>query len=201
MPLRITLTDYGVGNLFSIKRSLEICGADVTVTSDMSELMDAECVVFPGVGAFDKTMERLQPYREDIRRMSLDGTPILGICIGMQIMFEGSAEGTTPGLGIFQGEVVPVEADIVPHMGWNRVDSDDALFSDLPDDRFYFAHSFRGNPVDPGCIVGSTGYGGVTIPTFFRTANTCGTQFHPEKSSAAGMAFLRNFITFAEGCL
>ena len=94
MPLRITLTDYGVGNLFSIKRSLEICGADVTVTSDMSELMDAECIVFPGVGAFDKTMERLQPYREDIRRMSLDGTPILGICIGMQIMFEGSAEGT-----------------------------------------------------------------------------------------------------------
>ena len=94
MPLNITLTDYGVGNLYSIRRSLENCGAEVTVVRDMKEVLDAECVVFPGVGAFDKTMEKLQPYREDIREKLLSGTPALGICIGMQIMYNSSAEGT-----------------------------------------------------------------------------------------------------------
>lgn len=98
MPLNITLTDYGVGNLYSIRRSLENCGAEVTVVKDMKDVLDAECVVFPGVGAFDRTMEKLQPYREDIREKLLDGTPALGICIGMQIMYNSSAEGTTPGL-------------------------------------------------------------------------------------------------------
>lgn len=201
MPLRITLTDYGVGNLFSIRRSLENCGADVTVTSDMSDLMDAECIVFPGVGAFDKTMERLQPYREDIRRKVLDGTPVLGVCIGMQIMFDRSDEGTTPGLGIIPGDVIPVEADIVPHMGWNTVVSDDPLFDGVTDDRFYFVHSFHGEPTDPGYTCATTEYSGRDIPVLFRTANAYGSQFHPEKSSSAGMAFLKNFISFAEDCL
>lgn len=200
MSLRITLTDYGVGNLYSIKRSLENCGAEVTVVSDMSVLKDAECIVFPGVGAFDKTMEKLLPYREDVRKMAEDGTPILGICIGMQIMFQSSAEGSVPGLGIFDGKVVPVEADVVPHMGWNKVFSDDPLMKGVPDDHFYFAHSFHAEPEDASCIIGTTEYGG-RIPVFFRRYNTYGTQFHPEKSSSAGMAFLKNFISFAEGCL
>lgn len=200
MSLRITLTDYGVGNLYSIKRSLENCGAEVTVTSDMSVLKDAECIVFPGVGAFDRTMEKLLPYRECVREKAAGGTPILGICIGMQIMFESSAEGSVPGLGIFDGKVVPVKADVVPHMGWNEVSSDDPLMRDVPDNHFYFAHSFRADPVDPSVVIGTTEYG-ERIPVFFRRYNTYGTQFHPEKSSSAGMAFLRNFISFAEGCL
>lgn len=200
MPLSITLTDYGVGNLYSIRRSLENCGAKVTVVKDMSALLDAECIVFPGVGAFDKTMEKLLPYREEIRSSLLSGTPALGICIGMQIMFRGSAEGTSPGLGLFDGEVVPLKGRVIPHMGWNQVVSDDALMDGVKDNNFYFAHSYRGSP-DEDITIGTTEYEGTEIPTFFRKANTYGTQFHPEKSSSSGMAFLRNFISFAESVL
>lgn len=200
MPLRITLTDYGVGNLYSIKRSLENCGAEVTVVQDMSRVLDAECIVFPGVGAFDRTMEKLQPYREDIRAKLADGTPALGICIGMQILFEGSAEGSSPGLGFFKGSVVPLEGRIVPHMGWNAVVSGDPLMESVEDPNFYFAHSYRGSPAED-IAVGTTEYEGSEIPTFFRKANTYGTQFHPEKSSGSGMAVLRNFISFAESVL
>ncbi len=200
MPLNITLTDYGVGNLYSIRRSLENCGANVEVVTNMSEVLDAECIVFPGVGAFDKTMERLQPYREDIRKKLLDGTPALGICIGMQIMYEGSAEGRSPGLGFFDGRVVPLEGRIVPHMGWNVVKSDDRLMDGIGDRHFYFAHSFRGCPGED-IAIGHTDYEGKDVPVFFRKSNTYGTQFHPEKSSASGMRFLSNFISFAESVL
>lgn len=200
MPLNITLTDYGVGNLYSIRRSLENCGADVTVVTDMKDVLDAECIVFPGVGAFDRTMEKLQPYREDIREKLASGTPALGICIGMQILFGSSAEGTTPGLGFFDGKVVPLEGRIIPHMGWNSVKSDDPLMNGIGDRHFYFAHSFRGCP-DEDITVGTTDYDGTDIPTFFRKANVYGTQFHPEKSSASGMRFLENFISFAGSVL
>lgn len=197
MSLSITLTDYGVGNLYSIKRSLENCGAEVTVIDDMKDLLDAECIVFPGVGAFDRTMEKLQPYREDIREKLASGTPALGICIGMQILFEGSDEGRSPGLGFFDGRVVPLKGRIIPHMGWNAVSSRDPLMDGIEDRHFYFAHSFRGNP-EENITIGTTDYDGSDIPTFFRKANVYGTQFHPEKSSASGMKFLRNFISFAE---
>lgn len=200
MPLRVTLADYGVGNLYSIRHSLENCGAEVAVVRDMREVLDAECVVFPGVGAFDRTMERLQPYRDGIRDRLEGGTPVLGICIGMQILFEGSAEGGSPGLGFYRGRVVPLEGRVVPHMGWNSVDSDDPLMDGVPDSHFYFAHSYRGSP-DEDIAVGTTEYEGSVIPAFFRKRNVYGTQFHPEKSSASGMAFLRNFIAFAESVL
>lgn len=200
MPLNITLTDYGVGNLYSIRRSLENCGANVTVVQDMSKVLDAECIVFPGVGAFDKTMEKLQPYREDICRKLESGTPALGICIGMQILYEGSAEGTTPGLGFLRGRVVPLEGRIIPHMGWNSVRSEDPLMKGVTDPHFYFAHSFRGSP-DEDITVGTTEYEGTDVPTFFRKANVYGSQFHPEKSSSSGMTVLKNFISFAESVL
>ena len=200
MPLKVTLTDYGVGNLYSIRHSLENCGAEVAVVTDMREVLDAECVVFPGVGAFDRTMERLQPYRDGIRDMLEGGTPVLGICIGMQILFEGSAEGGAPGLGFYRGRVVPLEGRVVPHMGWNSVDSDDPLMDGVPDRHFYFAHSYRGLP-EEDVTVGTTEYEGGVVPAFFRKRNVYGTQFHPEKSSASGMAFLRNFIAFAGSVL
>ncbi len=198
MPLRITITDYGVGNLYSIRRSLETCGAEVTVIQDMSLLKDAECIVFPGVGAFDRTMEKLLPYREDIRRKMEDGTPALGICIGMQLMFEGSQEGRSPGLGLFKGMVEKLECQVIPHMGWNQVSSEDRLMDGVPDDNFYFVHSYYGNPVDKDIVIGTTEYDGFTFPSFFRKYNAYGTQFHPEKSSSSGRRFLQNFIKFAE---
>lgn len=196
--MKVTITDYGVGNLYSIRRSLEMCGAEVEVITDMSKLMDAECIVFPGVGAFNKSMERLLPHIDGIREKLESGTPALGICIGMQILYEGSDEGTSPGLGIYQGRVEKLACRMVPHMGWNQVESDDPLMDGVPDNNFYFVHSYYGNPVDTSIIRGTTTYEGVTFPSFFRRYNTYGTQFHPEKSSSSGRRVLENFIRFAE---
>ena len=156
MSLKVTITDYGVGNLYSIRRSLEMCGAEVEVITDMSKLMDAECIVFPGVGAFNKSMERLLPHIDGIREKLESGTPALGICIGMQILYEGSDEGTSPGLGIYQGRVEKLACRMVPHMGWNQVESDDPLMDGVPDNNFYFVHSYYGNPVDTSIIRGTT---------------------------------------------
>ncbi len=200
MPLNITITDYGVGNLYSIRRSLENCGANVRVVSDMKDALDAECIVFPGVGAFDRTLEKLHPYRDEICERLASGTPALGICIGMQILFERSAEGSTPGLGFYKGSVVPLKGRIVPHMGWNTVDSDDPLMEGVADPHFYFVHSYYGSPDEDICV-GTTNYEGNPVPSFFRKANTYGTQFHPEKSSASGRKVLENFIAFAESVL
>ena len=136
MSLKVTITDYGVGNLYSIRRSLEMCGAEVEVITDMSKLEDAECIVFPGVGAFNKSMERLLPHIDGIREKLESGTPALGICIGMQILYEGSDEGTSPGLGIYQGRVEKLACRMVPHMGWNQVESDDPLMDGVPDNNF-----------------------------------------------------------------
>ena len=198
--LSISLADYGVGNLHSLRKSLEICGAKVTVVSDMKDLLDAECIAFPGVGAFDKTMEKLLPYREQILDRLRSGTPCLGICIGAQIMMQGSEEGTSPGIGVMEGKVVKLKAERIPQMGWNIVDTDDALFDGIENRYFYFAHSYHGEPTEKDVVRGTTEYEGVRFPTLFRKWNTVGCQFHPEKSSTSGMQFLRNFIRFAEDC-
>ena len=201
MPLRISITDYGVGNLYSIRRSLEKCGAEVKVVTEMSDLRDAECIVFPGVGAFDRTMEKLLPYREEIGDMLRGGMPALGICIGMQILFEGSDEGSSPGLGLYKGRVVKLKSKVIPHMGWNQVQTADPLLAGIEDRNFYFVHSYHGSPSEEGITLGTTEYEGVEFPSLFRKYNTYGTQFHPEKSSAIGLQVLRNFISFAEGQL
>jgi len=201
MPLNITITDYGVGNLYSIRRSLEACGANVRVIGDISEIRDAECIVFPGVGAFDKTMEKLIPHREEICDMLRSGTPALGVCIGMQILFEGSDEGTSPGLGLYKGRVRKLDSKVIPHMGWNQVETDDPLLEGVPDNNFYFVHSYYGSPEEEGITLGDTEYEGERFPSFFRKYNTYGTQFHPEKSSASGRKVLQNFISFAEGLI
>ena len=198
--LSISLADYGVGNLHSLRKSLEICGAKVTVVSDMKDLLDAECIAFPGVGAFDKTMEKLLPYREQILDRLRSGTPCLGICIGAQIMMQGSEEGTSPGIGVMEGKVVKLKAERIPQMGWNIVDTDDPLFEGIENRYFYFAHSYNGEPTEKNVVKGTTEYEGVRFPTLFRKWNTVGCQFHPEKSSTSGMQFLRNFIRFAEDC-
>ena len=198
--LSISLADYGVGNLHSLRKSLEICGAKVTVVSDMKDLLDAECIAFPGVGAFDKTMEKLLPYREQIVDRLRSGTPCIGICIGAQIMMQGSEEGTSPGIGVMEGKVVKLKAERIPQMGWNIVDTDDPLFEGIENRYFYFAHSYHGEPTEKDVVRGTTEYEGVRFPTLFRKWNTVGCQFHPEKSSTSGMQFLRNFIRFAEDC-
>ena len=199
MSLNITLADYGVGNLYSIKRSLERCGANVEVVTDMSRLLDAECIVLPGVGAFDRTVRDILPYREQLREKLESGTPALGICIGMQNLHESSEEGSSPGIGLLKGQVVRLQGRTIPHMGWNYVRTEDPVFDGISDRHFYFAHSYRGS--DLSSSVATTDYEGTDIPVMFRRSNTYATQFHPEKSSTSGLAFLKNFIDFAEGCL
>lgn len=198
MTMTVSLADYGVGNLHSIKKALENVGAKVTVVTEMKELSDSECIVFPGVGAFDRTMEKLTPHRDDIRRALLSGTPALGICIGTQILFERSEEGGSEGIGFMRGTVKRLTAGQIPHMGWNSVDTDDAMFGGIGSRYFYFAHSYHGVPDESGVTVGTTEHGNVIFPTLFRKKNVYGCQFHPEKSSLSGNTFIRNFIRFAE---
>ncbi|MFP4170191.1 MAG: imidazole glycerol phosphate synthase subunit HisH [Methanomassiliicoccales archaeon] len=197
MALNIALADYGVGNLHSIRKALELCGARPRVTTDMSSLLEAECIVLPGVGAFSRTMERLLPHREGIVRRLEEGVPCLGICIGAHILFEGSEEGTSPGLSFLKGRVVRLATEKVPHMGWNMVESQDPIFQGIDSRYFYFAHSFHGLPEEE-VVIGETEYQ-VRFPSIFRKGNVIGTQFHPEKSSESGLRFLKNFVEFAEG--
>ena len=199
--LKITMIDYGVGNLHSLKKALEISGAQVRVVTDAREMLDAECMAFPGVGAFDRTMANILPYRDEIVSRLKDGVPTIGICIGTQIMMEGSCEGSRPGLGYFKGRAERLKAERIPQMGWNTVVTDDPLMEGIDDRFFYFTHSYYCNVLDPGCTVGTTEYEGVEYPMFFRKDNFVGTQFHPEKSSTSGLMFLKNFVRFAEGSL
>ncbi len=196
MPVRMAIADYGVGNLHSIRKALEMCGASPYVVEDMADLLDADSVVLPGVGAFDKAMERLQPIRKELVRRMEGGVPCLGICIGAQILFESSEEGKEPGLGYYEGRVVKLKAERVPHMGWNSVRTEDRIFEGIRSPFFYFAHSYHGMPKED-IAIGCTDYFG-QVPTLFLKGRTYGTQFHPEKSSESGMRFLRNFVRFAE---
>ncbi|MCL2296594.1 MAG: imidazole glycerol phosphate synthase subunit HisH [Methanomassiliicoccaceae archaeon] len=194
----MTIADYGVGNLHSVKKAFEKNGAAVRVAADMKDLLNSDCIVFPGVGAFDSTMGKLLCYKEDIKERLLSGVPALGICIGAQILFDSSEEGSSAGIGAFGGRIVKLSAERIPHMGWNTVTTADRLMDGINRREFYFAHSYRGSADNPNNIIGTTEYGGETFPSFFRVANTYGTQFHPEKSSVSGLALIKNFIAFAE---
>ena len=196
----ISLADYGVGNLHSIKKALENSGTSVKVVKDMKELIDAECIVFPGVGAFDRPMERILPYKDEINALLKAGTPALGICIGMHILFERSEEGISEGIGYMNGSVKKLKCERIPHMGWNSVDSDDPIMDDIKSKAFYFAHSYHAEPSEQ-ITIGRTSYENVEIGSLFRKGNVYGCQFHPEKSSSSGMTFLKNFIEHAEDSL
>ena len=196
--MKMLMADYNVGNLHSLKKALELAGADVEIITDMSRMADAECMVFPGVGAFDCTVENLLPYREDIRKRLEAGVPCLGICIGAQIQLEGSDEGRSPGLGLFKGRVRLLRSKTVPHMGWNTVETDDPLLEGIEDRHFYFAHSYYCDPENKAMVKGTTEYEGFAFSTLMRKANAVATQFHPEKSSDSGLRFLKNFVAYAE---
>ncbi|HTY47654.1 MAG TPA: imidazole glycerol phosphate synthase subunit HisH [Methanomassiliicoccales archaeon] len=196
MSVKIAIADYGVGNLHSIRKSLEICGSFPYLVEDMRELLDAECIVLPGVGAFDKAMEKLEPVRSELVEKLEEATPCLGICLGAQVLFESSEEGSARGLGFYDGPVLKLKANRVPHMGWNSVDCADAIMDGIDSPYFYFAHSYYGEPEEE-VTIGSTDYFG-RFPSVFLKGNTYGAQFHPEKSSDSGLRFLRNFVRFAE---
>jgi glutamine amidotransferase len=196
----IAIVDYGMGNLRSVERALAAVGARARVTADPEEVAIAERLVVPGVGAFGDAMAELArrgllgPLREAIAR----GKPYLGICLGMQILFEESEEfGPHPGLGLLPGRVVRFSSEAlrVPHLGWNRVNRRGAhpVLADVPDRSFfYFVHSYYVAPSDPGVVATTTPYGEEFASSVARGA-LFACQFHPEKSQSVGLALLRGF--------
>lgn len=195
----VAIIDYGVGNLRSVEKAFAVMGCEAVVTGDEKELRRAARLVLPGVGAFGACMKALRERGFDllVRERVEAGTPLLGVCVGMQLLFEESDEfGATSGLGLLRGKVRRFTDElVVPHVGWNRVTErqSHALFADLDDESFfYFVHSYYCDPLEKSVIVGETNYG-LTYASIVAKANICGVQFHPEKSQEAGLRLLRNF--------
>ena len=195
MP-RAALIDYGVGNIFSMKKALQRAGFAVDVTSERRAISSADAIVLPGVGAFGVAAKNIAALRPSILEGLERGTPLLGSCLGMQLLFDGSEEGPGEGLGIIGGGVIHFEGELkTPHMGWNTlmtIRPDELLEGIEEDDYFYFVHSYYASPVDPSVVVAETSYG-VDFPSVVSRNAVYGTQFHPEKSGKAGAALLENF--------
>jgi glutamine amidotransferase len=204
MSVKITIVDYGMGNLRSVQKAFEISGCMAGLTSSAADIESSDALVVPGVGAFGDCMANLErlKVKEAIRKFILSGRPYLGICLGLQILFEASSEnGDTKGLGIFPGRVVRFKGGVkIPHMGWNTVEITRPcpLFKGLTGDTYlYFVHSYYPEPKDKGIIAAMTDYGGKFASAVWKD-NVIATQFHPEKSQAAGLKLIRNFIDFVE---
>ena len=192
--MRVTLFDYGAGNLHSLAKALATApGVEVRVQEDPIRALDTDLLVLPGVGAFGAAAARLAPGREQMRRAVLDGLPCLGICLGMQLMFDTSDEGGGEGLGLFRGRVTKLRTQRVPHIGWNSVEEDTALKS-AKLGSVYYAHSYVCRAEEPNVVVGWTTHEEDRFPAAVRRGNVLGVQFHPEKSSTAGVRFVQSFL-------
>jgi imidazole glycerol-phosphate synthase subunit HisH len=195
----VAVVDYGMGNRRSVEKAFEHVGAEVRVTGDHEAIREADAVVVPGVGAFPEAMRRLAEGGLDgvIRERAQQGAPVLGICLGMQLLFEASAEHEgAAGLGLLPGEVTALEAPKLPHIGWNRValERPSGLTAGLGDAAaFYHVHSFVCRPREDGDVVGRGEYG-ERFASIVERDNVAGVQFHPEKSSRDGLALLANFV-------
>ncbi|HQS58879.1 MAG: imidazole glycerol phosphate synthase subunit HisH [Gallionellales bacterium 35-53-114] len=209
----VVVIDYGVGNLLSVQRGLEHCGAKVVLTAEPDQIFAAKRVVLPGVGAFDNAMQALERLNlvKVIQELATRPIPLLGICLGMQLLLEESEEfGITAGLGLIPGRVIPVptqtlsgEKQKIPHIGWNSlhpsstsVGWDGTILQDnSPGDAAYFVHSFMAVPSDPSHRIAECRYGGHLISATIGRDQITGCQFHPEKSGEVGLKILRRFIT------
>lgn len=200
--MKILIANYGMGNVGSIANMIRKVGGEAMVTGNANSVATAEKLVLPGVGAFDQGMRSLaeKGLADPLREAAVRGVPILGICLGMQLMMERSEEGRLPGLGLVPGDVrrFPVGDRLprVPHMGWNRIAVKKAcpLFDGDDDDRrYYFVHSYYVSCRDPADVVATT-FHGLEFVSAFQRGNLFGVQFHPEKSHRFGMALFRRFL-------
>jgi glutamine amidotransferase len=200
---RVAIIDYGVGNLRSVEKAFAAMGCNAVVTSDEPTLRRAERLVLPGVGAFAACMKQLsaQGFDEVVRQRVNEGVPLLGVCVGMQLLFQESEEfGTTLGLGLLRGRVRRFPNDlpgnlVVPQVGWNQVRQRQLhpLLYGVPDNTFfYFVHSYFCEADDQADVIGETEYG-THYPSVVGQENIYGVQFHPEKSQSAGLRLLANF--------
>ena len=208
MAPSVVVLDYGSGNLRSVHRALEQVGADVVVTADFDAAMECDGLMVPGVGAFDACMAGIRKVRGDmiIDRRLTGGRPVMGICVGLQVMFDTGVEHgiTTEGLGEWPGVVEQLQAPVLPHMGWNTVTVPEGstLFAGVEDERFYFVHSYgvrtwdfhQGQPKIAAPLVTWSEHGEPFIAAV-ENGPLVATQFHPEKSGDAGLHLLRTWVT------
>lgn len=212
MTPRVTIIDYGMGNLFSVWRAFEYSGAEAVLTSDPDKIMAADYLVLPGVGAFADGMAELRERDliEPIQQYAATGRPFLGICLGMQMMMERSEEfGVFEGLGLIEGSVILFQAVDedgsrlkLPHIGWNELRPaegspgwDGTIMKHVaPGTPTYFVHSFTAQPRHPGNVLAVAGYGVNNVTAAVVRDNLYGTQFHPERSGMAGLAIIKGFL-------
>lgn len=211
---KVLVIDYGVGNLLSVKRGFEYCGAEVTISSDPEQIVNAPHVVLPGVGAFANAMKALEERAliEVIRSVAKKGTPLLAICLGMQMLMDESEEfGQTSGLGLIPGRVIPIPSQThegklqkIPHIGWNELIPSSSVESwkntilqnTNVSDSVYFVHSFMAVPVQSSHRIANCLYGGHSVAAVIGYDNVIGCQFHPEKSGEVGLNLLKRFLLF-----
>ena len=209
--LNVTIVDYGVGNLFSVRKALEKCGANVVLSADPDVLLKSDRLVLPGVGAFGGAISELQRLglAETIQKFAASGKPLLGICLGMQLLFDESEEfGLHAGLGLIPGRVVPIPSISsngdklkIPHIGWISLNPsipknswEGTVLSNVkPDDYVYFVHSFMAEPENLSDQLANCLYGGHSITAVVAHRNIIGCQFHPEKSGKVGLSILQTF--------
>ena len=199
----IAVVDYDMGNLHSVCKGLENVGAVPKITDSPAIIEQADAVVLPGVGSFDPAMQHLRSRNliEPIKSAIASGKPFLGICLGLQILFESSEEGTEPGLGIIKGTVRRFRSEpglTIPHMGWNQLQfaQDLALWQNLPAEPWvYFVHSYYVDPVDTQVRSAMVTHGSQNVTAAIAKDNLMAVQFHPEKSSSTGLQMLSNFVS------
>ncbi|MFL6474496.1 MAG: imidazole glycerol phosphate synthase subunit HisH [Nitrososphaera sp.] len=200
---KIAIFDYGAGNLFSLKSALERNGANsVNIIYNLKELSKFDGLVLPGVGNFDPAIRAIQSSADYLDKAIDNYMPLLGICLGMEILFNKSEEGKLEGLKILDGEVVmlPKGKVKIPHMGWNnlQIKAESKLLKGVKDQSWvYFVHSYKTVPKDVGLIMATSNYG-VSIPAMIEKDNLMGVQFHPEKSGDIGALMIKNFITMCK---
>lgn len=202
----IAIIDYGMGNLHSVANALKAIDCDYKITDDIDEIKNSDGIILPGVGAFPDCIYNLQKCNliDTIKEEAKAGKPLLGICLGMQVLFEKSYEVTEcSGLGLLKGEVVLMEEpnEKIPHIGWNKLEEnhEDMIFTSVGHEPFvYYVHSYYVQNYDEKQLIGYSVYGNLKIPGYFRENNILGMQFHPEKSGEDGLTILK---VFKEMCL
>jgi glutamine amidotransferase len=198
----VAIIDYGAGNLSSVKKALDYLGAESEITQDKDKILSASHVILPGVGSFGDAMKSMEERGlvDTVKEVAVSGKPFLGICLGLQLLFDSSEESQgVKGLGLLKGRIVEIPKSNglkVPHMGWNSINitQNDGIFKDINEDSyFYFVHSFYLEGADD--TVAATTHYGVNIQCAVEKGNLCATQFHPEKSGEIGLKVLKNFLS------